>query len=365
MPPAPFQRWLPSILIAMAMALASPVLVAQTQPAPIAADISQPNESALLPVVDPSSGRIEVMLLLEPMPGSPVERLLGIDRVIGRPRATTLTDWQRPVGPNLDISASLSLDNQSNLALLCDSGAVLPTLASLADHCLLARLDHDADPLIHRPRGGAAEARIGLSGQNGAIALTLTGARLYDSTDIRFDSALSGHFGLPGQTGPWADPWLTIGDSLAGNALIGNLGTGQFGMRHDIQRLGLTGVMRLGRNGWINLGGTLARAQLIPTHSLLPGPLALTMSELTLGGGYGPFSGAITSRVIELPGQTRLNDLDIGLTWRTPWSGRLSIGARNRSGSTAGVNAFGLPELDTQGEDEEATIPYVRYRQDL
>ncbi len=136
-------------------------------------------------------------------------------------------------------------------------------------------------------------------------------------------------------------------------------------MRHDIQRLGLTGVMRLGRNGWINLGGTLARAQLIPTHSLLPGPLALTMSELTLGGGYGPFSGAITSRVIELPGQTRLNDLDIGLTWRTPWSGRLSIGARNRSGSTAGVNAFGLPELDTQGEDEEATIPYVRYRQDL
>ena len=47
-----------------------------------------------------------------------------------------------------------------------------------------------------------------------------------------------------------------------------------------------------------------------------------------------------------------------GLTWRTPWSGQLSVGADNVV--TRGKNPF-----STANQDDEGTVPYVRYQQDL
>ena len=51
--------------------------------------------------------------------------------------------------------------------------------------------------------------------------------------------------------------------------------------------------------------------------------------------------------------------MGLGLTWRTPWSGQLSVGADNVV--TRGRNPF-----STNGsKDDEGTVPYVRYQQDL
>ena len=64
-------------------------------------------------------------------------------------------------------------------------------------------------------------------------------------------------------------------------------------------------------------------------------------------------------RVIEVPGQPgKWEGFGVGLTWRTPWSGQLSVGADNVV--TRGKNPF----APSKGE-EEGTVPYVRYQQDL
>ena len=48
----------------------------------------------------------------------------------------------------------------------------------------------------------------------------------------------------------------------------------------------------------------------------------------------------------------------LGLTWRTPWSGQLSVGADNVV--TRGKNPF-----SATNPNDEGTVPYVRYQQDL
>ncbi len=47
------------------------------------------------------------------------------------------------------------------------------------------------------------------------------------------------------------------------------------------------------------------------------------------------------------------------VTWRTPWSGQLTIGAENVV--TRGKNPFAPRNEST----DEGTVPYVRYEQDL
>ena len=71
-----------------------------------------------------------------------------------------------------------------------------------------------------------------------------------------------------------------------------------------------------------------------------------------LGHGIG--------RVIESPQDPgRWEGLDLGLSWRTPWRGQLSVGAENVV--TRGRNPF-APRSD---DKDEGAIPYVRYQQDL
>jgi hypothetical protein len=49
----------------------------------------------------------------------------------------------------------------------------------------------------------------------------------------------------------------------------------------------------------------------------------------------------------------------VGLTWRTPWSGQLTVGAENIV--TRGKNPF----APSGSDKDEGTVPYVRYEQDL
>lgn len=333
------------------------------------AETGQPglSDSALLPVLDRRSGRVEALLLLEsPSLAYPPVRLTPLDRVLGpatpaaalAPEPPPLLAHRQLLGGHSSLAASLSLDSRSQLALLCDGGAALATLGSLARHCLLASLENADDPLLAAgDRSLTVMGSLSLSGDLGVINLDAGRSLGRLGAEHPLD------FGLPAYLRP--ETATTLSDPQLGNGAW-YLGPALAGSERRVDRLGLSAIVNLGEDGWISLGGTLARAQLIPTRALLPGPLGWKMSELTLGGGWGAFSGAITSRVIELPGQPgHFTDLDVGVTWRTPWSGQLSIGARNLSGNATPVNAWGLPELDARGDDGETTIPYVRYRQDL
>ena len=65
--------------------------------------------------------------------------------------------------------------------------------------------------------------------------------------------------------------------------------------------------------------------------------------------------------MVSVPGESgKWEGLGVGMTWRTPWRGQLSVGADNLV--TRGKNPFAPADAD--GETE-GTVPYVRYEQDL
>ena len=70
------------------------------------------------------------------------------------------------------------------------------------------------------------------------------------------------------------------------------------------------------------------------------------------------FSASVVGHVLDTPGQPAWSGLGVGLTWRTPWSGELTVGADNVV--TRGKNPFSVGS-----DDNEGTVPYVRYEQDL
>ena len=120
-----------------------------------------------------------------------------------------------------------------------------------------------------------------------------------------------------------------------------------------------------GKSG-IDLGASVGRVRLLPGNLL--GVSTLDQKAVSFGVDRGPLSGAITGRTMApeagVPGNgyspdRRWNSIDLGVTWRLPWQGQLSIGAQNLWSSGNGVNTPVGPEPD------QSRTPYVQYHQDL
>ena len=110
---------------------------------------------------------------------------------------------------------------------------------------------------------------------------------------------------------------------------------------------------------FVSVGGTVARARLVPAADVPQLADQWNTRSLSIGGGFGSFGANIVGRVVNVPGESNVwKGLGLGLTWRTPWSGQLSVGADNVV--TRGKNPF-----STINQDDEGTVPYVRYQQDL
>jgi hypothetical protein len=281
--------------------------------------------TAVLPVVN--NGQVEALLLLEP---SPLPALPGGNII--RPAA----GGDLLFGHGLQLRAGLSLDANPGIGVLCDSASkVITTVGSLAGHCLLADLNGAHSPVIP----GRAAGMLQLRRMDKSLSASLgTSQTLLDGV------------GMPGETS--ADQRLL--DSLLGP---GAAGIGQ----HDASLVGQVGI---GSQGWIKVGGTLARVRLIPTSQLPDGlPAEWNTSTFSVGAGTRRLGGEITGQMIEVPGMTSFTTLGAGVTWRTPWKARLSVGAQNLV--TRGKNPFGLPDAPITNEEDEGRVPYVRYQQDL
>ncbi len=254
-------------------------------------------QATALPIWN-NDGKVEAVLLLEPTG-----------------QAEAGARWR--LGRN-SLTTAFGLESGDELGLVCNRKAgVVGNIGNLASHCMLATLGDDDDATTSQRVSASAI----LSRPGGKLGL----------------SAGTGRDTLPA--------WLSSGR-----------GTG----RVEQNDLTVFGQKNIGREGFVSIGGAVAKATLVPASDLPALADRWNSRSLSVGGGYGPFSANIIGRVIDVPGQPgKFEGLGLGLTWRTPWSGQLTVGAENVI--TRGKNPFSL----TNENADEGTVPYVRYEQDL
>lgn len=253
-------------------------------------------DGTVLPVWNSGSGKVEALLLLEPT----VAPGSGHAWRLGRS----------------SLDATFGMTGGDSLGLLCSNAPSGTALSALASNCMLATLDGDSRQL------------------SAGTALVRPGGRLGIST------SQSRHH-LPA--------WLNASGRPA------------TGRGSEQTNLTVIGQKNIGREGFVSLAGTYAKARLVPMADASPAQISEWDSKsLSVGGGYGPFSANIVGRVVDAPGAGgKWEGIGLGITWRTPWSGQLTVGAENVI--TRGKNPF----APRNAAGEEGTVPYVRYQQDL
>ena len=285
-----------SLSLSLALLLASGVAADAYAQKAARKPAADPNPTAL-PMWN-NDGKVEAVLLLEPTG-----------------QAEAGARWR--LGRN-SLTTAFGLDSGDELGLVCNRNAgVVGNIGNLASHCMLATLGDDDD--------ATASQRVSAS-----AILSRPGGKL----------------GLSAGTGRDTLPaWLSSGRGTS---------------RVEQNDLTVFGQKNIGREGFVSIGGAVAKATLVPASDLPALADRWNSRSLTVGGGYGPFSANIIGAVIDVPGQPgKFEGLGLGLTWRTPWSGQLTVGAENVI--TRGKNPFSL----TNENADEGTVPYVRYEQDL
>lgn len=256
------------------------------------AQVSRPRAQAL-PVWNQSSGKVEAVLLVEPVSAG---------------------TWQFG---NTRLDTALGVGSGDTLGLLCDGRAGTGSgIGSLVNNCLVASVGSGSRSHARQTSAGAALSR------NGAKL----GLGVGNSRD-----------NVP--------TWLSGGAA---------------GARLDQNSLTLIGEKNIGREATVSIAGTVARARLLAPESVPDLADRWDIKTLNVGANVGRFGANVIGRVVDSPVQPgRWEGLGLGLSWRTPWSGKLSVGAENVV--TRGRNPF-APE---RAEKEEGAVPYVRYQQDL
>ncbi|MBL0163526.1 MAG: hypothetical protein IPP82_07750 [Xanthomonadales bacterium] len=131
------------------------------------------------------------------------------------------------------------------------------------------------------------------------------------------------------------------------------------------RRLSARGVWPLGQEKMIDLSAALGHATLSPIwYGLDDSRLAIDQASLGLGLVNGSLRGSIVGRInsIDAPaqmGNRRWSAIDLGVSWRTPWRGEVTVGAQNVWSNTLDSTA------PRESDPGQARMPYVQYRQDL
>lgn len=270
--------------------------------------------------------------------GSLLDRLLGVAGALGRNSQRPVRSADEPGGMRaLGLSPSTP-----GLAILCargDAGAL-----GFSEQCMLARLEVDAAAL---PGYGTG---VGVSGawfiERAGIDVNYGLAWLSVQKPQRAGTVPAG-FGIQSDLSEITPLHLALRGA---------------GTDTRLARLGAQ--FALGEDGWLRIEGQNLRSQ-GRTVELWGTPVPVFESDaLQVSAGFGAFSSSLTARVIELRGDPGLlNSLDLGISWRTPWRGELTVGA-TQYWTRGDVGAWPLRELPPADEGR-GRVPYVRYQQDL
>ena len=130
--------------------------------------------------------------------------------------------------------------------------------------------------------------------------------------------------------------------------------------------LSARGVWQLAEGPVFDLTAALGRAELSPVwYGFAGSGLELDQASLGIGLASGSLRGSIVGRISSLDepaqmGARRWGGLDLGLSWRTPWRGEVTVGAQNVWSAKVDSAAAG-----DAADASQARMPYVQYRQDL
>jgi hypothetical protein len=195
----------------------------------------------------------------------------------------------------------------------------------------------------------------------GRVATAGTGTQWHGD---RFDLSLAYGFSwlLPNAGDRVNAPYLAPQDLGLASLVAQPLLPGQSG---DAQSLGINSQWRLTAESALQLNAALRQLRL--RNGNVAPVLDLQQAMLDVGMSYGAFSGNVTGRVNRLSEQSGYpnsywSGIDIGVSWRTPWRGELTVGARNVVGKASADEPAAAER--SLGESTVRT-PYVRYKQDL
>ena len=307
------------------------LFAATAMPAHAQTPLGSANGTTVLPVVNNQNGQISALLLIEPstLPVLPSQRVI-------RPAATP-NHWL-DFGNGLQLRAGLSFEANPGVGVLC-SGSSVTSVGALAGQCMLTDFN---GPSTYLP-GSSTSAQ-------GLLQLRRGGSQLEAGLGARRDT-------FNGSTS-------TLGNQALDQRLLNSLLGGET-TSIDQRNASLVGQVKIGSQGWVSIGGTVARARLIPAGQVPGGlPPEWNRGSLNLSAGSGNFGGEISGQMIEVPGQAdRYSSVGAGMTWRTPWRAKVTVGAENLV--TRGKNPFTLPDASSGNKKDEGRVPYVRYQQDL
>ncbi len=255
-------------------------------------------------------------------------------RTVIRP-ANSLATLNIPLTSQLKFSSALSLSNNPGLGLVCNGQpGSFNNLGNLAQNCRIG------DLLNPNNNFGSSRPDLLMQSQLRYKNLLLSAGGVWSQ------------FNFNAFTGNNKSALLSSGNSRITTATV------------QQKEVSLSGEIAIGQKSWLNLGGTLAQARVIPASQLSGRgllPDEWQTNSVTIGAGRGNFGGEITGSNIQIPGQTNsFKSVGAGVTWKTPWRGKLSVGADNINSS--GTNPF---KASDNNPLDNGAVPFVKYEVDL
>jgi hypothetical protein len=118
--------------------------------------------------------------------------------------------------------------------------------------------------------------------------------------------------------------------------------------------------------GWVSINGNLTKARLIPASQFPKGvPTEWDRETFKIPKRESSLSGEVVGNVVQIPGQdSNLKSVGAGLSWKTPWKSKVSVGAES-------LLSQGRSSLDLSNQSPivdqrvDGVQPYVRVEIDL
>jgi hypothetical protein len=119
--------------------------------------------------------------------------------------------------------------------------------------------------------------------------------------------------------------------------------------------------------GWVSINGELTRAKLIPASQFPNGiPTEWDRKTFEIPERQKSLSGEVVGNVVQIPGQDNLQSIGAGVSWKTPWKGKVSVGAESLlSQGRSSLNMDNTASAPITDQRIDGVRPYVRVEIDL